>query len=29
VEWEIHSRYVIIMIRKEAPPATDVDAKVK
>ncbi len=29
VEWEIHSRDVIVMIRKEAPTATDVEATVK
>jgi antitoxin component of MazEF toxin-antitoxin module len=29
VEWEIHSRDVIVMIRKEAPPATDVEATVQ
>ena len=29
VEWEIHSRDVIVMIRKEAPPAIDVEATVK
>jgi antitoxin component of MazEF toxin-antitoxin module len=29
VEWEIHSRDVIVMIRKEAPPAIDVESTVK
>ena len=29
VEWEIHSRDVIVMIRKEAPPAIDVAAMVR
>ena len=29
VEWEVHSRDVIIMVRKEAPPPRDVVATVK
>ena len=27
IEWEIHSRDVIVMVRKQAPPARDITEK--